>query len=61
MDLTMLDVGEIPEVRAGDEAVVFGRQGSAELGARELAALLGTISYEVVTAVAARVPRLYLA
>jgi len=59
MDLTMLDVSGIDGVKAGDEVVVFGRSGGADLSADEVAALIGTINYEVITVVNARVPRIY--
>lgn len=57
MDLTMLDLGNMAGVRPGDEAVIFGSQGEAVLGADEIATRLGTISYEVVSAITGRVPR----
>ena len=60
MDLTMLDVGELKEAGIEDEVVVFGRQGDQEITADELASTLNTINYEIVTSVAARVPRIYL-
>jgi alanine racemase len=60
MDLTMVDTGGVPEAQAGDEAVIFGRQGEGMISVDELAARLDTINYEVVTGVAARVPRVYL-
>ncbi|HVO25180.1 MAG TPA: alanine racemase C-terminal domain-containing protein [Candidatus Margulisiibacteriota bacterium] len=41
----------------GDEAVIIGRQHDQEVTADELAATLGTINYEVVTAISHRVPR----
>lgn len=44
-------------VCVGDEVVVIGRQGDAELRAEEIAERLGTIGYEIVCAVSARVPR----
>jgi alanine racemase len=59
MDLTMLDVGHIDDVKVGDEAVLIGRQGEEEISADEIAELLGTINYEVVTALMARVERVY--
>ena len=59
MDLTMLDVGHIADVRLDDEVVVFGRQGKAFLSADEVAALIDTINYEIVSALTARVPRIY--
>ena len=60
MDLTMLDVGHINGVALEDEVVAFGRQADAELSADELAATLNTINYEIVSAITARVPRIYI-
>jgi len=60
MDQVIVRVDHIPGVAAGDEAVLFGRQGEAVLSADEVAAWLETINYEVVTAVSRRVPRVYL-
>lgn len=59
MDLTMLDVGELATVKEGDEVVAFGRQGDAELSADEVADTLGTINYEIVSGLTARVPKVY--
>jgi alanine racemase len=60
MDQVMVDVGRIPGVEAGDEAVLIGRQGAEEISADEMAAHIGTISYEVFTRISERVPRLYV-
>jgi alanine racemase len=60
MDLTMLDVGSIENVQIGDEVVIFGRQGNETLTVDEMALLLNTINYEIVTTITARVPRVYL-
>lgn len=57
MDQCMIDVSAIPQVRMGDEVVLIGRQGKAELSAEEVARRLGTINYEVVAEILARVPR----
>ncbi|MGB9594062.1 MAG: alanine racemase, partial [Anaerolineae bacterium] len=57
MDQTMIDVTGIPDVRQGDEVVLIGRQGQEEITADEVAARLGTINYEVVSEILARVPR----
>jgi len=59
MDLTMLDVTAIANVQQGDEVVLLGRQGDAEISADEMAAWANTISYEVLTSIAARVPRIH--
>lgn len=60
MDQVMVDVGHIPGVKMGDEAVLIGRQGDGEISADEVAARLGTINYEVVCMVSYRVPRIYV-
>ncbi|MCS7055861.1 MAG: alanine racemase [Thermoflexales bacterium] len=57
MDQTMIDVSHIPGVRIGDEVVLIGRQGDQCITADDAAARLGTISYEVVSAILPRVPR----
>ena len=60
MDQIMVDCGDDP-VTAGDEVVLIGRQGNEAIGAGEMAAWAGTISYEVVCRVGTRVPREYRA
>ena len=55
MDMCMIDVTDLPEVKAGDEAVVYG----GELTQRA-AELCGTIVYEVLCRILPRVPRIYL-
>jgi alanine racemase len=60
MDLTMLDVGSIENVQVGDEVVIFGQQNNETLTVDEMAALLNTINYEIVSTISVRVPRVYL-
>jgi alanine racemase len=57
MDQSMIDVSHIPNVRIGDEVVIIGQQGSEQISAEAVAARLGTISYEVISAILPRVPR----
>lgn len=60
MDLVTLDVGEGP-VEIGDEVLLFGRGAGdppARLPVEEVAEAAGTIAYEILTGVGARVPRL---
>lgn len=60
MDQCLLDVtGVEPEVKAGDVAVLLGRQGDAEITADDWARLLSTINYEVVTGFRSRIPKIY--
>jgi len=60
MDLTLLDVGEVPGVAVGDEAVILGRQGDEVLSADEVAITRNTINYEIVSTITSRVPMVYL-
>ena len=57
MNMTMVDVTRIPGVRVGDEVAIIGRQGEARATAEDMADVLGTINYEVVTRIGASVPR----
>ena len=56
MDMSMVDLTDLPEVQVGDELEVFGTRHPVG----ELAALAGTIPYELTCAVSRRVPRVYL-
>lgn len=58
MDLVMVDVTGIEGVENGDEAVIIGVQGNEVITAEEIAEKTGTISYEILCAVARRVPRI---
>ena len=57
MDQSIIDISHITSVRVGDEVVLIGRQGAASLTAEQVAQRLGTINYEVVSEILARVPR----
>jgi Alr-MurF fusion protein len=57
MDQTVIDVSHIPGVRQGDQVVLIGQQGDERITVGEVAAQLGTINYEVVSEILARVPR----
>lgn len=60
MDMTMVDVTDIAEVRPGDEVVIFGKQQGNSITVEEVAQRMETISYEVLCGVGTRVPRFYL-
>jgi alanine racemase len=60
MDMVMVDVTDLSDVRLGDEAVLIGRQGAEEISADEVAEAQGTISYEILSRIGPRVPRVYL-
>jgi alanine racemase len=58
MDQTLVDVSALRGcVALGDPVVLLGRQGGHAIGAEEWARRLGTVCYEVATALATRVPR----
>ena len=59
MDQILVDCGPAGPVSVGDEVVVIGSQGGETVSAEELADLAGTICYEIVCAISARVPRRY--
>src|SRR5690606_30303798 len=60
MEQCVVDVTTIAEqvgVASGDEVVIIGRQGGAEISAAEAGRRIGTINYDVVSRILARVPR----
>ena len=63
MDLTMIDVTDIPSAKIGDEVVFLGSQhgplGHDEIGAQEVARHTGSIPWSVLTSISRRVPRFY--
>ncbi|MDD5725053.1 MAG: alanine racemase [Candidatus Omnitrophica bacterium] len=59
MDQIMVDTGSY-RPRIGQEVVLIGGQGQGRVTAEELAALAGTISYEIVCGLGSRIPRVYL-
>ena len=59
MDQIMIDLDALPDVDAGEEVVLLGRQGAEEVPAAELAARSGTIPWEIFTGLSARVGRYY--
>lgn len=59
MDQLIVDCRDGRGIREGDAAVLIGRQGAAAITAEDVAAASGSINYEVVTRVLARVPRFY--
>ena len=57
MNIMMVDVTDIPEVAVGEEVVLIGRQGTAEITAEELARLSETINYELLARLSPAIPR----
>jgi alanine racemase len=59
MDMCMVDVTDVPGVCVGDDVVLIGSQGGERITADDIAAMTGTISYEVLCGISNRVPRIY--
>lgn len=59
MDQCMLQLDSVPEANIGDEIVLIGRQGDAIITAEEIGQAWGTVNYDVVCGLTARVPRFY--
>ena len=59
MDTIMADVTDIPDVSYKSEVVLLGRQGNEQISADDIAEKTGTIPYEVLTSIGARVTRAY--
>lgn len=60
MDMLMLDVTDIPDVEVDDEVTLLGTQGDESILADEIGELAETISYEILTGLMERVPRLFV-
>jgi alanine racemase len=60
MDVTMIDVTEVPGVEIGDTATIYGVAGDVQLPASQVARSIGTVTSDLLCAVTQRVPRVYL-
>jgi alanine racemase len=59
MDLTMVDLTDVPGAATGDEVILWGGAGEAMISVNDIARLAQTISYEMLCTVGKRVPRVY--
>lgn len=60
MDMTVVDVTDLPEAREGSEVVLIGAQGDARISAEEIATAIDTTVHDITTRLSARVERVYL-
>jgi alanine racemase len=60
MDVTMIDVTDVPEAEIGDAATIYGTDGEHKHPASLVARSIGTVTSDLLCAVSQRVPRLYL-
>jgi alanine racemase len=60
MDMTTIDLTRIPGVVVGDICTLIGQDGDAHIELDEVANRCGTISYEILTRLGSRLPRVYM-
>ena len=60
MDMSVIDVSAVPDVKEGDPVTLIGRDGDESICAEELADYAGTVSYEIVCALSGIVDRRYV-
>jgi alanine racemase len=59
MDLTVVDITDVPDVVAGDVATLLGSDADEAITVDEVAEMAGTISYELLTGLTRRLPRIW--
>jgi alanine racemase len=60
MDLTTIDVTHCPPLESGDAVTLLGNEGDVSIDAQQIARIAGTISYNVLCGISARVKRFYI-
>ncbi len=60
MDLTTLDVTDVPEAALGDVVTIYGKDGDAAIEVSDVAREIGTVTSDLLCALGRRVPRFYL-
>lgn len=60
MDMTMVDITDIPDVNIGEEVMLIGKQGDMHITADNLAEWSETINYEIMLSITGRVPKIYV-
>jgi alanine racemase len=60
MDLTLIDVTDVPGVAIDDDVTLMGVTGALQVTAEDLAKIVGTLSYEITCGIGQRVPRVFI-
>lgn len=60
MDLTMIDITDVKDVRENDEVIILGKQGKESITAQELAYKANTIPYEILTSLGCKAKKIYV-
>lgn len=59
MNLTIVDVSNVSNIKISDEVILIGKDNGAEITVNELAKKIGTISYEIISRIPPEIPRIY--
>lgn len=60
MDMTMIDLTDMPDSHVGDEVVLMGTQNGQKITVEDIASWAGTITYEIFCGISKRMPRVYI-
>ena len=60
MDLTMLDVTDLPDAKIGDVVTIYGQDGAARIDVSDVAREIGTVTSDLLCALGRRVPKFYV-
>jgi alanine racemase len=60
MDLTTLDVTDVPDAALGDVITIYGKDGNADIQVSDVAREIGTVTSDLLCALGRRIPRFYL-
>lgn len=60
MDLTTIDLTDVPNLQVGDSVTLLGTEGDVSIDAHQMATFAGTISYSILCGITARVHRVYV-
>jgi alanine racemase len=60
MDVTTVDLTDVPQLQAGGHVTLLGHDGEHSIDARQIARLAGTIAYSVLCGISTRVPHYYI-
>jgi alanine racemase len=60
MDLTMLDITDVPEAKLGDVVTIYGKDGDASIEVSDVAREIGTVTSDLLCALGTRVPKFYV-
>ena len=60
MDMIMVDAKNLPELKIGDEVILYGKNNEHQISIDQIALKAGTIAYEVTCNVSGRLPRIHI-